>query len=143
MEPLSALSLASAVIQIVDFSSKDATTNLTDLLETLAAEKSRIRYQRSGLIVQKTADRQLLELAKNSRAVANTIHATINRIKRKKDGGGRNAFDQGLRSVLKQKEVSSLAKRLGQIRKQVDTTLLVSLRSAMLGALKSVDSCVP
>jgi hypothetical protein len=60
--------------------------------------------------------------------VVNVLHGTLDRIRRKKDGGGRNVLGQGLRSVLGQKKISSLADKLDLIRKQVDTALLISLR---------------
>jgi hypothetical protein len=85
MDPLSALSIASAVIQIVDFSSKviartrevyqsadgsieeltlieDATANLDDLMKDLTS-KTEIEASSSVLFDQKTPDQQLLQLA--------------------------------------------------------------------------------
>jgi hypothetical protein len=95
MEPLSALSIASAVIQIVDFSSKviartrevyrsaegtitetalleNATVNLNDLLNELRniTSSESVGY---GASHQKTSDRLLLQHAKDSQAVANEL----------------------------------------------------------------------
>ncbi|KAF2803249.1 uncharacterized protein BDZ99DRAFT_576168 [Mytilinidion resinicola] len=154
MDPLSALSVASGVIQIVDFSAKvisrtreiylsadgaleensfleDATANLSELSTELTEEIRQtvwgFRSKGSGF-GRKSADEQLIQLAKDSRMVATNLLEKLDRVKRKKDGGKRNALNQGIRSILEQKEVSGLADRLDQIRKQVDTALLLSLR---------------
>jgi hypothetical protein len=146
MDPLSALSVASAVIQIVDFSAKviatskevydspdgateqtllleNATANLDDLMQELGKS-----YRMIGDFNPKSPDGRLLQLAKESNEVATSIHEAIDHVRRKKDGGERTALGQGLRSVLDQKKISLLTERLDQIRKQVDTTLLISLR---------------
>jgi len=150
MEPLSALSIASAVIQIADFSSKviartrevyssasgtieettlleDAMTNLEDLMIGLESSISRKSAGR-GAFHQKTADQQLLHLAKESHAVAADLREMLNKVKLKKDGRQRGALNQGLRSVLEQKNISALKEKLDEIRKQIDTALLISLR---------------
>ncbi|KAF1837270.1 hypothetical protein BDW02DRAFT_175185 [Decorospora gaudefroyi] len=149
MEPLSAVSLASAVIQIVEFSSKvlqrtreihtsaDRTLRGTTVLEAAAANlNDLLRDIEETLRVTgvasdasgKAADAQLIALAKDSQEVAKTLHATLHQVKRKKDGDKRNAFSQGLRSVLKQSTITALKDRLNSIRKQIDTALLISLR---------------
>jgi uncharacterized protein Yka (UPF0111/DUF47 family) len=146
MDPLSALSVASAVIQIVDFSTKviartkevydspdgtteqtmlleNATANLDDLLQGLRKSRRTI-----DAFDPKSPDGRLLQLAKDSNEVATSISEAIDHVKRRSDGSERTALGQGLRSVLDQKKLSALTERLDQIRKQVDTTLLISLR---------------
>jgi hypothetical protein len=143
---LSALSVASAVIQIVDFSAKvietskevydspDGATEQTLLLESATANLDELMQELGkscrmiGNFSPNSPDRRLLQLAKESNEVATSIHEAIDDVRRKKDGGERTAFGQGLRTVLDQKKISLLTERLNQIRKQVDTTLLISLR---------------
>lgn len=147
MDPLSALSLASAVIQIADFSTKvlsrtkeiytstddtfqnaksleAATANISELLVELE-DKTSVNHRRSG---RQTADKQLVRLAHDSIDIANTLRTTLDGLRHKKDDGKRNAFDQGLRSVLQQEKIVEIADRLDAIRKQVDTAILFSLR---------------
>jgi len=150
MDPLSAVSLASAIIQIVDFSAKillntseiykatdgkrkidralEATTaNLGELLAEVG-KKSSINYQESNASGQRTADGQLLKLAQDSEEVANTLRVTLNKIRFNGNGGERSVLKQGFRTVLEQKTIKDLADKLDSIRKQVDTALLVSLQ---------------
>ena len=147
MDPLSAVSLASAVIQIVDFSTKvlsrtkeiytstddtfqnatsleDATANINELLVELE-DKTSVNHGKSG---RQAADKQLVRLAQDSIDIANTLRTTLDGLRHKRHGGKRNAFDQGLRSVLQQKKIVDIADRLDAIRKQVDTAILFSLR---------------
>jgi hypothetical protein len=146
MDPLSALSVASAVIQIVDFSTKviartkevydspDGTTEQTMLLENATANLDdllqglRKSHRTIDAFDPNSPDGRLLQLAKDSNEVATSIGDAIDHVKRKSDGSERTALGQGLRSVLDQKKLSALTERLDQIRKQVDTTLLISLR---------------
>jgi hypothetical protein len=145
MEPLSALSIASAVIQIVEFSAKvisrtkevydspekateetalleNATENLRELMEELSKRRN-VRPHNSS-----NADDQLIHLAKQSDEIAKVVCEAVDDIRLRTDGSQRTALSQGLRSVLGQKKISSLTARLDQMRKQVDTALLVSLR---------------
>lgn len=156
MEPLTALAVASAVIQIVDFSSKviartreiylsaDGTIQETTLLEDATANLEELmiglrmstpfRVGGNALIEgnvavhQNTPDYQLLQLAEESRNVVITLRGVLNSVEVKKDGTQRSPLDQGFRSVLEQKKIATLKQRLDDIRKQIDTTLLVSLR---------------
>lgn len=150
MEPLSALAIASAVIQIVDFSSKviartrevylstsgtteenslleDATANLTDLMSSLKASTSQ-RFRSQSGIQENTPDIQLLQLADASHVIAIELRDMLIKVKLKKDGSERSVLDQGLRNALEQKKILALKEKLDEIRKQIDTTLLVSLR---------------
>ncbi|KAI4695626.1 hypothetical protein J4E81_005952 [Alternaria sp. BMP 2799] len=156
MEPQLAVSLASAVIQLVDFSSKvvqkdkvgkvykststtlgeatlldDAIANLGDLSQQL--EKARRVYCKSHISPdQENADAQLMALAKDGGGVAKILQATLDQAKRDNDVGEETVLAQGLRSILSlyysQKTICDLADKLGSIRKQVDVALLASLR---------------
>jgi hypothetical protein len=148
MDPFSALSIATAVIQVVDFSSKvisksreiylsadgtteevsllqDATTNLEELLNDLGSTGI---HEKSTGARRKGPDAQLIRLARESHMAATSLRTTLDRVKYNTDGKERRVFVQGLRSVMEHKNISTLTVRLDEIRKQVDTTLLVSLR---------------
>ncbi|KAH7119118.1 hypothetical protein B0J11DRAFT_441007 [Dendryphion nanum] len=147
MEPLSALSVASNILQIVDFATKivsrarnihasadgvldensfleSATTNLSELAVELSKDLSRNLYRKSST---GSTDKQLIKLAHEAASVASSLRAKLDNISRRTDGASRNALDQAFRSVWKQNEISTLCNRLDAIRKQVDTALLVSL----------------
>jgi hypothetical protein len=147
MEPSTALAIASAVIQVVDFSSKviartrevyhsadgsieenahlqEAAANLEDLMLQL---KSGIR-KAPDIENQSTPHQRLLQLAQDSQIAADRLRKLLNKVKFNKNGDQRMALGQGLRSVLEQNNISALKARLDEIRKQVDTTLLVALR---------------
>ncbi|KAI4914379.1 uncharacterized protein J4E92_009578 [Alternaria infectoria] len=151
-----AVSLASAVIQLVEFSRKvvqkdkvgkvykstgttlgeatlldDAIVNLGDLSQQL--EKARRVYYKSHISPdQEIADAQLMALAKDGGGVAKILQATLDQAKRDDDVNEETVLAQGLRSVLSlyysQKTICDLADKLGSIRKQVDVALLASLR---------------
>ncbi|KAH7086405.1 hypothetical protein FB567DRAFT_580552 [Paraphoma chrysanthemicola] len=157
MEPLSALAIASAVIQIVDFSckvvAKTREVYLFDLDDgTAAAEedkfyegaKANLEDLMIGLNTSlaqgtggygsshlKTPDQQLLQLAKESQVVAGKLRDMINKVKIREDGTRRTALGQGFRSVIQQKNITALNDKLDGIRKQIDTTVLLSLRQKM------------
>jgi hypothetical protein len=108
MEPLSALSLATAVIQIVDFSSKvitrarevsrsaDGTIDETAILENAAVNLNDLLTQLQmitgatssghGALHPNTPDQQLLQYAKDSQDVATELRRMLNNVKHKKDG---------------------------------------------------------
>lgn len=150
MEPLSALSIASAVIQIVDFSSKviartrevylsaegsieentlleDASSNLDDLMSGLKRDVAG-RSSKVGNIRHKTSEQQLVRLAEDSQSAADDLRKALKSLKSRKDGSDRSAVGHAFRSVLGEKEVTVLKEKLDEIRKQIDTTLLVALR---------------
>ncbi|KAI4917469.1 hypothetical protein J4E85_009988 [Alternaria conjuncta] len=156
MESQMAVSLASAVLQLVDFSSKvvqkdkvgkvhkstgttlgeatlldDAIANLGDLSQQF--EKARRVYYKSHISPdQESADARLIALANDSGGVAKILQATLDQAKRNHDVDEQTVLAQGLRSILSlyysQKTICDLADKLGSIRKQVDVALLASLR---------------
>lgn len=149
MEPLTALSVASSVFQIADFSTKiisrakeiyqsadgaskanvflqDATDGLAELHEALADDlKINDTKSQRGMW---TSEKRLLRLAEDSRSIAATLQSKLNRVKLPAEGGKLDAFQQAFRTVFAQKEIDALVMELDSIRKQVDTALLISLR---------------
>ncbi|KAI4638007.1 hypothetical protein J4E93_010475 [Alternaria ventricosa] len=157
MKPQMAVSLASAVIQLVNFARKviqkdkvgkvskststtlgeatlldDAIANLGDLSQQL--EKARRAYYKSHISPnQEIADAQLVALVKDGGGVARILQATLDQAKRDDDVDEETVLAQGLRSILSlyysQKTICDLADKLDSIRKRVDVALLASLRS--------------
>jgi hypothetical protein len=156
MDPLNALSVASCVVQLVDFSAKivqtgkeiyqstdgaskanafleDATSNLAELsAEIVSVLESDVRdlpgYLPDAKWGKQRAEQQLVKLAEESRTIAAILQSKLDQLKRL-DGGGRwSAIQQGFRTVFAQKAILALAGQLELLRKQIDTALLVSLR---------------
>ncbi|KAI4660288.1 uncharacterized protein J4E78_004989 [Alternaria triticimaculans] len=141
-----AVSLASAVIQLVNFARKviqkdkvgkvykststtlgeatlldDAIANLGNLSQQL--EKARRAYYKSHISPdQETADARLNALAKDGGGVAKILQATLDQAKRDNAVDKETVLAQGLRSILNlyysQKTICDLADKLGSIRKQ-------------------------
>ena len=152
-----AVPLASAIIQLVDFSRKvvqkdkvgkvykstgttlgeatlldDAIANLGDLSQQL--EKARRVYYQSHISPdQEIVDAQLIALAKDGGGMAKILQATLDQAKRDNNVNEETVPAQGLRSVLSlyygHKTICGLADKLRSIRKQVNVALLASLRS--------------
>lgn len=148
MESIAALGLASNIVQIIDFSSRiiahgrqvyksadgrttehavldDAARNLSELLNSLRSfEKT--QQERVATV----ANEQLIKLKLESEeAVAELQHA-LQRARVQNTGKSRKwqSVRQGLMSVRTNKEISALAVRLDNIRRQIDTAVLVSIR---------------
>jgi hypothetical protein len=146
MESIAALSLASNIIQVVEFSSRiisrgyelyqsadgrreehvildNAVKNLSALHSTLQnSGRSRSEDKLS------MADKQLIKLQIESGMVAKELRELLQKVQLKKPNGKWQSVRQALLSVFSDKEISSLGSRLDNIRKQVDSAILVSLR---------------
>lgn len=139
MESIAALSLASNIIQVIDFSSRlvsrgrelyksadgslaehavlsDAARNLFELQEELQLSDT------SG------SHKKLIKLQKESEDVVQELAKIMDKAKRKNGNRKWQSIYQALRSVKTDREISNIARRLDKIRKQVDTALLVSIR---------------
>jgi hypothetical protein len=145
MDPISALGLASNIIQIVDFAARIISRsyeiyNSTDgqlqdhaILDDAAQNLSELYadLQRSANINTRkldAADKQLLSLKKESEAITKELRKALDKARLKSGPQKWRSIFQALKSVWTEKEISRLATRLDSIRKQVDTALLVSLR---------------
>lgn len=151
MEPLTDISLASAILQIVQFSSTllhgikdkqpstsraaagqnalfEAATGNLNHLSRQTEECRRISSTQQHASGQKTPDAQLIALAKDSELVGKTIHAMLHQIQRDKEGDGEeNVLIQGLHKIYGQKATSAITARVNSIQEQVNTVLLMSL----------------
>ncbi|KAL1613149.1 hypothetical protein SLS60_001381 [Paraconiothyrium brasiliense] len=147
MEPLSALGLASSVIQIVDFSGRllaksreiytsaegtieehglleESANNLAELSVALSAPLHGIEKQRlQSRQKVHAADRQLLRLCTDCKNVTTRLLAELDRLKSKGPHGKLKSVQQALRHMGSQSEILNLKGKLDDIRKQVDTAL--------------------
>ena len=157
MEPSNAVSLASSIIQLVEYSAKvvhkgkvgglhasdantlkeptlldDAIANLADLSQQLRKTQYVVRNSNTTPDQHNTADAQLIACAKDGAGVAKILQATLDQAKRNHDVGEQTVLDHGLRSVLclyyNQKTISAFLDTLNSVRKQVDIALLASLK---------------
>ncbi|KAJ4367172.1 hypothetical protein N0V83_007702 [Neocucurbitaria cava] len=103
---------------------ENATKNLSELHNDLTREAP-IKQKLS------VADKQLVALQKESAAVAKKLRAALEKAKVKNGHRKWRSVYQAIRSVYSEQEISKLATQLDDIRKQVDTVLLVSLRYAL------------
>lgn len=152
MEALAAVSLASNILQFVEFAGKlvsrsteiyhsadgrlntytvleEAAENLTDLSRRLREES----VGSSSLGAAKTdnlAERQLLQLCKESREITTEIVENINKVKANAGAGSKalQSVAQAIRCVWNEREIKDLETRLQNIRQQINTALLFSLR---------------
>lgn len=145
MDPLSALGVASNIIQIVDFSSRiisrsheiyksvdgrskehavldDAAKNLRELSSDLG------KYTRPNLRSLNAADKQLVRLRRECEEVVQELRDALEDLKLEGDHTKWQSIHQALRSIWTQRDISDLEMRLDKIRKGIDTALLVSLR---------------
>lgn len=110
---------------------ENATKNLSELHNDLTREAP-IKQNLS------VADKQLITLQKESAALAKKLRAALEKSKVKKGHRKWQSVYQAIRSVCSEQEISTLATQLDDIRKQVDTVLLVSLRYALSDFARSV-----
>lgn len=156
MEPLAALGLASNIVQIVDFSGRiisrskeiyrSADGKLAAHIALEQAAKS-LRLLSHDLIEdiplpddlfskgdtikrreKSAAEVRLLNLSSQTKAITDKI---IERIQRENVGNASNPWksvDQAFRSIWNEKELQSLEAGLADIREEINTALLFSLR---------------
>jgi hypothetical protein len=144
MSELAALGLASNIVQLVAFTSNlvakgreiygSADGVLVEFLE-LEAITNRLEELSSELIppiIRGRAltenERQLRELCDGCRDVSKELLDVISSLKAQGTHKRWNSFRQALHSIWKEGEVQTLSTRLERYRRQIDTTLLVSIR---------------
>jgi formate dehydrogenase maturation protein FdhE len=144
MEPLAALGIASNIIQIVNFASRlvsrghelyqSADGRLADhaVLDSAAQNLSTLANDQlkfGGAISREPTATyaQLVKLKADSQTIADKLSSALNKASVRGKHKKWQSIFQALMSIYKEKEISSLASQLDNIRKQVDTTLLVSL----------------
>jgi hypothetical protein len=160
MDPLTALGLASNIIQLITFASdlvskgceiykssegvlvenlelETITTTLQELSKSVQRpDRSSPRSQR----LTKT-ERKLHELCHDCSGVSEQLLSVIRKLKAEGPVLRWDSFRQALNSVWKEKEIAALETRLERYRRQLDTTLLISLREHVQElSAKNLDS---
>ncbi|KAH7087599.1 hypothetical protein FB567DRAFT_525324 [Paraphoma chrysanthemicola] len=152
MEAVAAFSLASNVLQVIDFAANivsrghklyisadgrveehavldAALNNLTELYNTLQSTSSH-KARRTRLKATPT-DRQLIKLQNESEKIVKDLRSKLETVRISGPHRKWQSIYQALRSVSSDKEISRLASKLQSIRKEVDTAILVSLRHSI------------
>ncbi len=148
LDPFSALSLASNVVQFVDFASKlmsesrkiykagFSTTTLE--LETVTKDLSLIIDRLTDLFVSNVAKGErpddsegqggLQHLTSRCREVADELLAILEELKSEGSHSQWRCFRQALKTVRKHDYIEGLQKRLAEIRSQLGAHILTQLR---------------
>lgn len=143
MEPFTALSLASAIVQFVDFSSKILKTgcevyrsssglaqehvDLTELTTSLYSFQTRLA---ASTATQNPDERALQDLVTKCTEISKQLLEVLRDLQVEGDGLIRTweSLRQTIRSVGKKKEISRLERLLDEIGRQISSRLLYSIR---------------
>jgi hypothetical protein len=144
MDPLTALGLASNIIQIISFTSdlisnsreiyKSADGKLVQNLELEAITRnlydlsSHLSFPRQRRKDLSDTDKELQELCKGCTRVSAQLIKVIQGLTVQGNHRKWGSFRQALNSVWEKDKIEELSKRLERYRSQIDTMLLVSLR---------------
>ena len=146
MDPLSALSLASNVIQFVDFgarlvsgsreiyASADGSSSGNSQLEILTKDLTQVcseLVQPEAYIDQRDAsqaERALVPLCRSCRQLGGELLSILQSLKVKSPHKRWETFRQALRSACKESKIRSYERRLGDYRSQIATHLLSILQ---------------
>lgn len=146
MDPLTALGVASNIIQLVQFATKlitesqeaydslDGASQRNSDVEGIASnlialhqQLSRDLYRPPG-VKSSVADEQLQRLTEESIGIADKLIGVIRGLKSNGKSKRWNSVKYALTTAWKQKDIVALQTKLTEIRQQLDTTLLVCLR---------------
>ena len=146
MDPLSALSVASSVIEYVDFAFKlmsgsrelynsaDGSSSVNSDLEFIAKDLTEIcsRLSQNGsYIPDKMASKPepaLLQMSQSSEKLAQKFSSVLQSLKVGTRHKRRRSIRQALRSVLRQKQIATYEERLKKYRSQIAFQLTNILR---------------
>lgn len=142
MDTLSALSVAAAVVQFVDFagtilsstrtihqaSSREAESvsdlkTITDTLQRLNGD-----IEQSVSASPSAHDRDLLDLCHDCNRTANSLVAALAQLNSQGNSSLWNSFKIALRTVWSQDQLNELQKRLDSFRQQISMHILVALQ---------------
>jgi len=147
LDPLTAVSLAAAIVQFVDFSGKlfsetkelygsaegtlirnkelrEITTDLKQLCNNLGPAQQGIAAAKAP-----TPDEEaLLQLSNSCRSIADELLAALEDLRVKAGHQKWESFKQALRSALKKEKIASIKTRLNEVQKQLETRLASILR---------------
>jgi len=147
MDPVTTIGLASSIVQLITFTSdlvskgreiyKSANGSLVEHLELESIVGSLVDLSDALDLPNPTerkltsTERQLSELCDGCKSVTEKLLDAIRKLKAKAPHKGWQSFRQALNSAWKESEIAALESRLDRYRRQIDTTLLVSLRENM------------
>ncbi|KUJ12838.1 uncharacterized protein LY89DRAFT_699451 [Mollisia scopiformis] len=142
MDPLTALGLASNIIQLIQFTSDLVSKgreiyNSADgsLVENLELETIAQSLQNLSIDIlpshSSRTDKQLVDLCKKCNEISQELVKAITAVKANGPDKKWDSFRQALSSVWNQKAIDALSARMERYRSQLDTTLLVSLREKL------------
>jgi hypothetical protein len=146
MDPLTALGLASNIIQLISFTSdligkgreiyrsvEGATIENVEL-ETITKSFQDLTTRFPSQLKEDDlsgTDKQLRELCEACNAISVELIQVIQGLKYAGEGVKWKSFRQALKSVWKEDAIDGLSRRLERYRSQLDTTLLISLREEL------------
>jgi len=143
LDPLTAISLASAVVQFVDFSVKlvsaghelyekgsladndeveQITQDLANLTEELGADRPAAAKQLSQDEIA------IKKLARSCKELADDMLAVLTTLKAQKSESGLETVRKSLRNMRKKGKIQDIEKRLGKIRDELNFRLTAILR---------------
>ncbi|KAI8630989.1 hypothetical protein F5Y19DRAFT_463797 [Xylariaceae sp. FL1651] len=147
MDPVSAIGLASSVVQLLTFAggliSKSREIHrstqgslvehdeLAAIGRTLESQSRQIASQLSSYGSSSPTERQILELCDGVGELSRELIAVIEGLRAGYTSGKWASFRQALKSVLKEQEISDIMGRLERYRQQVDSLLLTSLQERL------------
>lgn len=155
MDPASAIGLASSIVQLLGFAgdllnkskeiykSVDGSTNANNQLEVIArtleqltAEITIIEQTQDdvsgmgfGISRKDKSEKELERLCEACRGVSRELLQALEKLKRAKGDTKWGSFNQALRIIWSESKVNELAAQVEQYRRQIDTALLINLRS--------------
>lgn len=146
MEPLSALAVATSIVQFIDFSSKivsgsrelykssnGLSSDHTDLL-VITTNLSKLSESFSRPVQSSSSAPQidqLRELSQNANQVARELIATLDGIRLEKGTRWESCY-KALRSVWTQQQINMLQGKLNGFRQQLTLSIVVILRYGLL-----------
>jgi uncharacterized membrane protein YqiK len=147
MEPLSALSIATAVIQFLDFTGKvvsgtwqiyrgqppeetepnsdvaSITTSLQEVTRSLKASKDKASLQPWS-----SQDTAISKLAESCTEVGEQLLALLNRLRAQSERRVWQSFRTALRTIWSDKDIEKLSQKLENYRQQISMHILIALR---------------
>ena len=150
LDPLTALSIAGAVVQFTDFGIKLAshvkeTCESTDGVFTKYAEYETVAEDFGRLCAQikpsspvgsneppSKDDLMLQKLVSDAENISEELLALLRDLKAKEKESKLENFRLALKSVLKENQIENISRRLEKIRAQVNTNILVKMRYACI-----------
>lgn len=147
MDPLSALGVACAVTQFIDFGAEvlskgyeisksvDGATESNSEVEAITADIENLseRISKSLLLQPRLGptnanDVALTKMCQGCQDIATILLARMKTLKAQKDAGRWELFSKAFLSAWSAKEIREMRQRLESYRRQLDTHILVNLR---------------